>query len=122
MDPLSLQKLFAPFGPIDVRSMFGGQGLYIEGKIFGLVVDGEIFIKVSPSTKPAFAAAGSSPFVYEGKTKPVEMPYWRLPPEALKDPKALVAWAERGLEAAKAAKSSSTTKMQTSRNKTGKRI
>lgn len=105
MDEEYLHELFSPFGAITVRRMFGGQGLYTEGKIFGLILDDEIFIKVDDETAPLFSAAGSSSFVYDGKTKPLQMPYWRLPLEAMDDPEALVKWARLGRAAAFRAKS-----------------
>ena len=38
MDPDFIRDLFASFGPVTVRRMFGGAGLYCEGLMFGLIV------------------------------------------------------------------------------------
>jgi TfoX/Sxy family transcriptional regulator of competence genes len=40
MDPDFIVELFAPFGSVTVRRMFGGAGLFREGLMFGLVFDG----------------------------------------------------------------------------------
>lgn len=104
-----LEGLEPRFGPISHRKMFGGAGLYAEGRIFGLLVDGELLLKADPKAAPAlaadFEAAGAERWTYEGKKKgaPVAMPYWRLPSSAADDPEEACAWAARSIEAARAA-------------------
>jgi DNA transformation protein and related proteins len=71
-----------PLGPVVARPMFGGYGFYLEGMIFAIEADGAIWLKVDAESKIEFVAAGSRPFVYEGKKRPVEMPYWSVPADA----------------------------------------
>jgi len=104
MDADYLQDLFASFGPITIRSMFGGQGLYADGLIFGLIVNDEIYLKADKDTAPLFEAEGSTPFTYDGKAKPVVMPYWRMPDVAMDDPDAIALWARRAHEVARRSK------------------
>lgn len=85
MTEADLQDLFAPVGPVAVRRMFGGLGIYREGRIFGLVIRDELYLKVDAETIEAFRAAPSEPFVYDNGRKTVQMPYWRLPPDAYDD-------------------------------------
>ena len=54
MDPEFINDLFAPFGPVTVRRMFGGAGIYREGLMFALVFDGAIFLKVDDASKGSF--------------------------------------------------------------------
>lgn len=103
MDETFLHDLFAPVGPIALRRMFGGIGVYRDGIIFALVADGTLYLKADESTAAAFREAGSVPFVYEAKGKSVTMSYWRLPEEAMDDPDALARFARIGLEAARRA-------------------
>ena len=100
MEDDDLRDLFAVFGPISIRRMFGGKGLYADGLIFGLLAFGRIWIKADGETEERFRQAGSSPFIYEGKSRPVAMPYWNLPDEALDDPEQVAVWARLGREAA----------------------
>ena len=93
------RELLAGLGPISVRRMFGGAGLYSEGMIFCLIAFEEIFLKASGDFAAELEAMGSSPFVYEGKGKPVRMSYWRLPESALDDPDEAVALARKALDA-----------------------
>lgn len=93
------RDLFQDLSPLSVRKMFGGAGLYYEGTIFALIAFEEIFFKASGAFADTLAAKGSTPFVYEGKGKPVTMSYWRLPESALDDPEEAVALARHALEA-----------------------
>ena len=110
-----IEELFAPFGPVAVKRMFGGHGVYADDLFFALEADGEIYLKADDATKPQFAAAGSKPFVYQGKSKPVTMSYWRLPEDALEDEDALRHWAALGLEAARRAAAGKTKKAGSAR-------
>lgn len=103
MDRERIEELFAPLGPVAVKRMFGGFGVYADGLIFALCIDGEIYLKADEATRPRFAAAGSQPFIYQGKNKPITVSYWRLPGEAFEDEEALRHWAGLALGAARRA-------------------
>jgi DNA transformation protein len=103
MDAAGLKELFSPFGPVEVRRMFGGAGVYADDLCFAIEARGEVYIKVDAETQSAFEAAGSSPFVYEMGGKPKAMGYWRLVAEAYDDTEALRRWAGLGLAAARRA-------------------
>lgn len=95
-----LRELFSDFGPIDTRAMFGGHGVYFDGRIIGVVIDEALYLKADAETRPAFEAAGCTPFVYESRGKTVAMSYWSLPAEAMDSPQAMLPWARRAVEAA----------------------
>ena len=101
MDPDAIQELFAVFGAVSVRRMFGGAGLYADGVMFGLIFDGQIYLKADVATAPDFELEGSTPFEYGTKTgKRAVMSYWRLPDRLYDDPDDLALWAKRALAAA----------------------
>jgi DNA transformation protein and related proteins len=103
-DAEGLRDLFAPFGPVTVRRMFGGAGVYADGLCFAIAPgSGEVYIKVDAETQGEFAAAGSQAFVYEMQGKPKSMAFWRLVAEAYDDEDALKRWARLGLDAARRA-------------------
>ena len=103
MDADSLKALFEPFGPVTVRRMFGGSGIYAEGLCFAIEADGDVYIKADALTHPTFSAAGSAPFTYVMNGKPKSMSYWRLPEIAHDEPDELRRWAGLGFEAARRA-------------------
>ena len=96
--------LLTPLGPVRARAMFGGFGIYLDDVMFGLIAWDRLFFRTDEETKPRFAGAGSEPFVYDGKGKAIEMPYWEAPAGSLADPEALLPWAELGLAAARRVK------------------
>ena len=98
-----IRDLFSGLGPVSVRRMFGGAGLFIDDAMFALVADEIIYMKTDPELAEAYAEAGSEPFVYSGRGKTVEMSYWRLPDSSMDDPDEALDWARRSLIPAEAA-------------------
>jgi DNA transformation protein len=101
-----LVDLLAAFGPLSVRNMFGGAGVYKDGVIFAIVVDDTLYLKADEVSARDFAAEGKGPFTYRpGNRSPVAMSYWEVPDRLLDAPDELVAWAQRAhavtLEAAR---------------------
>jgi len=99
-DAENLRELFSGFGPVSVRRMFGGAGLFSDGLMFGLVLRGDLFLKADEETIPSFKTEGSHPFVYASKGHEVTLSYWRLPDRLLDDPDELALFARAALSAA----------------------
>ena len=95
-----LRDLFSELGPVSLRKMFGGQGLYHDGVIIGLVIGDELFLKTDDVTRSAFEQAGGEPFTYQGKGKPVVMSYLSPPVEAMESAQSMKPWAQLAWEAA----------------------
>ena len=83
----------APMGPVAWRRMFGGFGVHLEGVMFALIADDVLYLKVDDRNRPEFEAAGSRPFTFERKNKPVQTSYWRIPDGVFDDGEALCRWA-----------------------------
>lgn len=96
----AMVALLAPLGPLRVRALFGGYGLYLEERIFAITGWGRLWFKVDAETRPRFLAAGGEPFVYPGSRGSVVMSYCTPPPEALESFERLSPWAELALQAA----------------------
>ena len=86
----------AGWGPVAARRMFGGAGLYRDGKMFGLIADDVAYLKVDDSNREAFVKAGSSPFK-PFPDKPMSMSYYEIPPDILENREKLKGWATRSL-------------------------
>lgn len=100
-DPEYLSELFAGFGPVSVRRMFSGAGVFADGLMIALVVDGVIFLKADDATIPQFETEGLSPFSYQRKGRPrTIMSYWRMPERLYDDPDELAEWARRAMAVA----------------------
>lgn len=68
------------------RSMFGGWGIYKEGVIVGIIVDGELYLKSDHVQKKRLEEEGCYPFVYVARGKQVSMAYMSVPEEVLENP------------------------------------
>ena len=92
--------LLLAFGPVQARAMFGGYGVYLDGLMFGLIAEDVLYFKVDDGNRQEYIDAGSLPFTYEGKSRPVEMSYYRVPDTLMDDPGGIAGWAERAHQAA----------------------
>ena len=45
MDSEAIKDLFAAFGTVTVRRMFGGAGIYADGVMIAIAFDGEVYLK-----------------------------------------------------------------------------
>jgi len=81
---------------VTARRMFGGAGLYRDGKMFGLIADDVVYLKVDDSNRESFVAAGSGPFK-PFPDKETVMSYYDVPPDVLECPDDFVEWSRRSL-------------------------
>jgi len=94
MDSEAVVELFAEFGSVTVRRMFGGAGIFVDGLMIGLVSDGVIYLKTDHETIQGFVAEGLRPFSYatrHGERKLTS--YWRMPDRLYDDTEELARWA-----------------------------
>ena len=90
----SLLKKLSNIDGIASKKMFGGYGIFHDGKMFALVNSScETHLKVDDTLKGKFEKAGS---VQHGK-----MPYFSIPQDIMDDSEALVNWAEESIDIAK---------------------
>ena len=100
-----LHEVFAGFGSINTRKMFGGYGIYHDDLMFGLVADDTLYLKVDKSTEQQFIDKDLSQFEYDKGNKKVKMSYYLAPEEIYDDPDEAVYWARLGFQAALNSKS-----------------
>ena len=104
MDNGAIEEMFQALGPISIRRMFGGKGIYCDGVILAVEVDGEILLKGDGETALQLEEAGARQWAYDGKGKPVKMPYWSIPDSAYDDPDEMARWVKLAYSAALRAK------------------
>jgi DNA transformation protein len=94
MSPDDIVELFSAFGPVQVRRMFGGAGIFADGIMFGLVSNGVIYLKADESNRPAYEAENLEPFSYTARNETRALTSYRRMPERLyDDPDELAVWA-----------------------------
>jgi len=95
-----IQDQLENFGPVTVRSMFGGAGVFHDGIMFGLIADETLYFKIDDTTKGDFEAEGSEPFVYTKGGKSTAMSYWRVPERLYEDADSMTDWARNSFAVA----------------------
>ncbi len=94
MDAETLQELFAEFGPVSIRRMFGGMGVFTDGLMIALVSRGVIYLKADAETIPVFEQEGQAPFSYATKNGEHTLTScWRMPDRLYDDAEELARWA-----------------------------
>lgn len=112
-----IKALFAPFGAIRVRRMFGGAGVYCDDLFFAILDDGVVYLKSDAHARAEFEARGLAPFTFEGKDgAPAVMAYYSAPEEIFDDDDELRAWTSRALDAARRAAGSGKSRSRTPRH------
>lgn len=92
MDAERIRELFEGIAPVRVKRMFGGLGIFDGERMFALATDDVLYLKTDDATVSTFRTAGSLPFAFVRKGRPVETSNWSLPPSALDDPEELRRW------------------------------
>lgn len=93
-----VQDQLSEFGAFEIKRMFGGVGIFREGKMFAKIGGDTLRLKVDESNKKQFEERGMKPFFSEKKKK--GMPYWEVPPDVLEDRSTLAQWARQSFEIA----------------------
>lgn len=88
-----LTELFEPLGGVSLRRMFGGLGIFKDGLMFAVVVDGTLCLKADETTVPDFEREGASQWRYQSGDRVVAMPYWQAPERLFDEPDEFAEWA-----------------------------
>ncbi|MBO9512965.1 MAG: TfoX/Sxy family protein [Variovorax sp.] len=94
-----LPEIFERFARVSVRRMFGGWGLFREGRMFGLVSGERLYLKTDEDSRPQFEAKGLAPFEYLRSGKLTPTSYVEAPPEIYEDREEAARWARLAWEA-----------------------
>ena len=87
---------------ITKRAMFSGYGIYLKGKIVGLIIDGTFYVKINKEFIDEYKKEGCEPFEYERPGgKIVTMPYASVPIDVLEDREKISEWIDEAYELSK---------------------
>ena len=97
-----VREQLAPLGSVTVRRMFGGAGVFLDGLMFGLIVDEALYFKANAATQPDFEGEGLAPFSYQRSDgQRTVMSYWRAPERLLDETDEMLIWARKAVAVAK---------------------
>ncbi|AXI01879.1 TfoX/Sxy family protein [Aquirhabdus parva] len=95
-----LHEVFAQFGVIRIRRMFGGYGVYYHDLMFGLVADEILYLKADAASRQTFEKLGLPPFKFDREGKAIQMSYYQAPDEIFEDFEQAAQWARLAYAAA----------------------
>lgn len=112
-----VEELFAGMGPLKIKRMFGGAGVWSGEQIFALLADEVIYLKTDAVLRAALEAEGGEVFQWTNPKTGVinEMQYVSLPSEALDDPDLATSWARQALDVGLKASAAKSRKPKTTR-------
>ena len=84
-------------GEVTSRPLFGGHGLYWRDTIFAIAYGGRLYLKVDEGSKGDYLAYGMGPF--RPNERQTLKSYYKIPPEVLADPEALLSWVREAIRA-----------------------
>jgi len=76
---------------VEARAMFGGSGLTLDGRFFGIVFKGRLYFKTGPLTRRAYVDRGMQPF--KPNRRMTLKSYYEVPADILESRESARAWA-----------------------------
>jgi len=94
-----VEEALEPLGRVTRRSMMGGATLYLDGTVFAIIADGDLWFKADKVSDAEWDSLGAERFTFEMGGKPASMNYRRAPADVHDDPEAMQRWARLAVEA-----------------------
>ena len=95
-----VQEALEPLGGVTMRKMMGGATLYLDGTIFAIADEGELWFKADAETDALWDAEGCERFQVDfGDGKAGTMNYRRAPHDVYDDAEAMQRWTRIALQA-----------------------
>ncbi len=89
-----VEEALAPMGTVTRRAMMGGATLYLDGTIFAIVADDQLWFKADAASDAEWDAADCPRFTFEmGEGRTGSMNYRRAPDAVYDDADAMRVWA-----------------------------
>jgi DNA transformation protein len=89
-----VQEALEPIGAVTMRKMMGGATLYLDGVIFAILFEDDIWFKSDAESDAVWDAEGCGRFTFTMKDGKVEsMNYRRAPSDVHDDAEAMQQWA-----------------------------
>ena len=99
-----LEEQLNGLGPVSIRRMFSGAGVFADGIMFALVSNDTLYFKADETTRADFEAEGMDAFTYATKGgRNTLISYWRAPERLFDEPDEMLVWARGALATAKRA-------------------
>jgi DNA transformation protein len=81
----------AKLNDLSCRAMFGGHGLALQGRFFGIIHKGRLYFRTDPATAPRYRVYHMKPFT--PNTRQTLKNYYEVPVDIVESADTLVEWA-----------------------------
>ncbi|ACT06078.1 regulator of competence-specific genes [Dickeya chrysanthemi Ech1591] len=98
---LQAKTVFSPLGSILSRSQFGGYSIAVDGVIFALVSNGELYLRAAPDNEAFFLDRQTPKLIYTKRGLPVPLNYYLVGETLWQDESVLLELASCALEGAR---------------------
>lgn len=116
-----VSDLLQGFGPLSIRRMFGGAGVFRDGLMFALIADDTLYMKVDGTTRPTYEALGMGPFTYQRAGEVAALGFYQAPESAMEDAEELRDLAREAFAVALRAQAGKAMKKPAPKSKTKRR-
>ncbi|WP_312073800.1 TfoX/Sxy family DNA transformation protein [Atlantibacter sp.] len=95
-----VEDLLKTLGKVNCRSLFGGYSLTIDKAAFGMLVEGEFFLRAGEQSAAYFSQKNSSKLSFTRRGRPIYLNYYRVDNDLWNNPGLLVKLAADSLTCA----------------------
>jgi len=95
------KQILAPLGKIHTRSQFGGYGLLADNVMFGLFLQGDVYLRATAHIEEVFLGHQMTRLRYHRRGVPLTLSYFQLTDAGWQDPALFLQLATLALEAAR---------------------
>ena len=95
-----VEDVLKTLGKIHCRSLFGGYSLTIDKASFGMLLDGELFLRAGEQSAEYFSQRNSTKLTFTRRGRPVHLNYYRVDNDLWNNPPLLVKLATDSLTSA----------------------
>ena len=81
--------LLQSVGPVYVKRMFNGYGLFLEGLMIAIIVDNSLYLKADEESIGDFEALGLEPHLYLRKGRQIALSFSQAPEDVFESPEAM---------------------------------
>ena len=87
---------------LECRAMFGGFGLYADGKFFGIFFQGRLYFKTTDVTRENYLKRGMEPFEppFRNRAKQTLSSYLEVPADVIENAPEFETWAREAVAVA----------------------
>lgn len=94
-----VEECLEPTGKVTARPMMGGATLYLDGTVFAIIADGDLWFKADKVSDAQWDDVAAERFTYDMGGKTGTMNYRRAPLDVHDDADAMRRWAALAVEA-----------------------